>query len=258
MLPLSAIRLPLAAALTFAVSGLMGLRWSHAHAVGAQAAAPLPSGAAALELRVPHAKGAITLDGDADDPGWRADTGRTGPFVGADGVLPARPYSDARFVWGDGYLYGLLYAADEDIRATHAKRDDAVWMDDSFHFVLNSGKTEYAFDVSALGVVADGARDVGAALRDGTLPFDYGWNSGAHTSHELDGTPNASENEDEEWVIEIAIPLDALGLKGEKGERVGLWLRRCDTPKSKPERPGVRSCGSWGAGERRGVLVFTE
>ena len=57
-------------------------------------------------------------------------------------------------------------------------------------------------------------------------------------------------------MIELAIPFDALGLKGEKGERIGLSIRRCDTPHS-----GVRSCGSWGEGggergEKRGVLVL--
>ena len=71
----------------------------------------------------------------------------------------------------------------------------------------------------------------------------------------MDGTPNKSSDNDEEWLIEMAIPLGALGLKGEKGERIGVSVRRCDTLHS-----GARVCGSWGYGgadgERRGVLVF--
>ncbi|HEY2516056.1 MAG TPA: hypothetical protein VGI39_34530, partial [Polyangiaceae bacterium] len=67
-------------------------------------------------LHVPHASGGITLDGDTDDAAWQREVARTGAFDGTDG-LPARPHSEARFVWGDGMLYVLLYAADQDIRA---------------------------------------------------------------------------------------------------------------------------------------------
>jgi cellulose/xylan binding protein with CBM9 domain len=252
--------LRLAAALTVAlgigaVLGAYGIKSSRASAAASRR---LPSGAAALELHVPHAQGAVTLDGDTDDPAWLRETAKTQAFVGPDGVNAARPYSEARFVWGDGHLYVMLYAADEDIHATHTAPDGPVWLDDSFHFVFNDGAREYSFDVSALGTLTDGVRKVGSSSKDGSRPFDYQWNSGAHLSHELDGTPNAPENEDEEWVIEMAIPFEALGLKGERGERIGLWLRRCDTPKLAPftSTPGVRSCGSWGAGDQRGVLVL--
>ena len=44
-------------------------------------------------------------------------------FTTADGRA-AHPYSDARFVHGNGQLFVVLYAADEDIRATSARHDD--------------------------------------------------------------------------------------------------------------------------------------
>src|SRR5580693_1479819 len=71
--------------------------------------------AAAPVLHVPHTPGSITLDGDTDDPGWTRPPGpaRTGPFVVENGAQ-ARPYSNARLLWGDGHLYLSLYAADED------------------------------------------------------------------------------------------------------------------------------------------------
>jgi hypothetical protein len=46
---------------------------------------------------------------------------------------------------------------------------------------------------------------------------------------------------DEEWVIEMAIPFESLGLKGESGERIGFSVTRCDTPKEMP-----RICAGWG------------
>ena len=194
------------------------------------------------ELHVPHLKGSIVLDGDMDDPGWEADIARTGAFVDETGG-DARPYSDARLVWGDGHLYLALYAADEDIRATHTEPDGPVWMDDSFHLVFRSGSHERTFDVSPLGILTDGQRSLGGAL-------EYRWQSGAHVSHELDGTMNHSSDDDEEWVIEMAIPFRALGIRGEKGERVGLTLGRCDSP-----HRGPRVCAAWArAGD--GVLVL--
>ena len=67
---------------------------------------------------------------------------------------------------------------------------------------------------------------------------------------ELDGTMNLSSDDDEEWVIEMAIPLKALGIRGEKGERVGLTLGRCDST-----HRGPRVFAAWGrAGD--GVLVL--
>lgn len=205
---------------------------------------------AVTELHVPHAKGAIVLDGDMDDPGWLRESARTNAFTGADGE-PARPYSDARFVYGDGVLYVGLYAADEDIRAKQEGLDAPVWTDDSFHLVFTDGTTEHSFDLSPTGTLADGERKVGSVGPGGTHPFDFRWNSGAHVSHEMDGTLNHPGDDDEEWLIEMAIPLDALGLKGERGERIGVAVHRCDT-----FHTGVRSCGSWGEGERRGVLVL--
>ncbi|MEO6573468.1 MAG: hypothetical protein ABIP89_06495 [Polyangiaceae bacterium] len=183
-----------------------------------------------LELHVPHAGGSIVLDGDVDDPGWRKNTARTKGFVNADG-LPARPYSDARLAWADGHLYLALYAADEDIRTT-----------DSFHLELSAGNWRRTIDVTPLGVLTDGQRVNGTELP---------WKSGAHVSHELDGTPDDDQGDDEEWVLEMAIPFESVELEGKRGEEIGFSVHRCDKPKL-----SAPSCGSWGEGEPHGVLIL--
>jgi hypothetical protein len=196
------------------------------------------------ELRVPHLKAAIVLDGDMDDPGWEGVIARTGPLLASNGT-PARPYSDARMVWGDGHLYLALYAADEDVRAEKREPDAPVWLDDSFHLVFSSEGAESTLDVSAFGVITDARTTSGGSL-------DYAWASGAHVSRELDGTLNDSTDEDEEWALELTVPLDSIGLEGKRGERIGFSVRRCDTPK----KGGKRVCASWGDGETRGVIVL--
>ena len=228
------------AGVALAVGGFFGARF-----VGAsRAKTPTAAGSADrahVELRVPHVKGSITLDGDLDDTGWLGPLARTGAFVGANGA-EARPYSDARAVWGDGHLYLALYAADEDVRATSRVADGPTWVDDSFRLVFTSGDVESVIDISAAGVVTDSRRSHGGAL-------DYSWDSGLHVSTELDGTMNDPRDEDEEWTLEVAIPFESLGMRGVAGERIGFSVRRCDTPKG-----ASRVCASWGErGEREGA-----
>jgi hypothetical protein len=194
-----------------------------------------PIWADAAEAHVPHLVGSISLDGDTDDPGWKGVSLRTGAFVAADGVTPVHPHSEARVLWGDGFLYLNLYAADEDIHATG--QADALGPDDDFfHLVFTDATTERILDLNPFGVVRDGRRP-----RDGVGAPDLSWSSHAHVSHELDGTPNHPGDNDEEWVLEVAIPFESLGLEGEPGERIGLAMDRCDTLRS-----GKRVCGAWG------------
>jgi hypothetical protein len=229
----------LAVGLTVAIAVLGARRLAARPRAAARAA--MGGAASAATLHVPHLPGSIVLDGDTDDPGWTRSPGpaRTGPFVDAAG-LESRPYSEARAVWGDGHLYVSLYAADEDIRSGTADHDGPVWLDDSFRLVFTQDDGERAIEVSPRGVVTDAKRSPGGT-------FDYGWESGAHVSPEVDGTVNNSRDQDEEWVIEMAIPFEALGMNGERGESIGFSVHRCDTPKG-----GARVCSSWGAGQ--GVL----
>jgi hypothetical protein len=207
---------------------------------------PRPVLSRGVELHVPHAPASIVLDGDVDDPGWRGPGGRTRALVTADGS-EARPYSDARLVWGDGQLYVALYAADQDIVATYSDPDSPLWLEDAFELRFSDGVREESIDVSPRGVVTDAARTVGG-------PLDYAWSSGAHVSRELDGTMNDSRDDDEEWLLEMAIPLEALGLEGKPGDRVELTLRRCDTPKHAPKHAS-RVCSAWN-GVEGGTLVL--
>lgn len=198
-----------------------------------------------LVLRVPHAPGAILLDGDTDDKGWTGNPppARTRAFVTSTGV-PARPFSEIRMVWGDGYLYLSLYAADEDIEAHVTEPDGPVWNDDSFRVVFTRDDTQYAIEVSASAVVTD-------SIRRGGGKWDYTWSAGVHASKEADGSLNNPRNRDEEWVIEMAVPFESLGLEGKPGESLGFTASRCDTPKD-----GQRVCASWGEGTPAGRIVL--
>jgi hypothetical protein len=200
-------------------------------------------------LHVPHMPGGIILDGDTDDPGWTGTPtpARTHAFLQPNGA-PARPFSEIRVVWGDGYLYLSLYAADEDIESRTTEADGPVWLDDAFRVIFSRDDTEYAIEVSPRAVITDSIRH---GSDGGWSKWDYTWSSGAHASKEMDGTLNAPNNMDEEWVIEMAVPFDSLGLEGRPGETLGFSASRCDTPKGSP-----RTCASWGDGMTRGSLLL--
>jgi hypothetical protein len=200
-------------------------------------------------LHVPHTPGAILLDGDTDDPGWVRPPGpaRTRAFLAPNGT-PARPFSEIRTVWGDGYLYLSLYAADEDIESRTTEADGPLWLDDAFRVVFTRQDTQYAIEVSPRAIITDSVRQKGPG---GWGAWDYTWSAGVHASKEMDGTLNAPNNMDEEWVIEMAVPFESLGLQGDPGESIGFSASRCDTPRNAP-----RTCASWGDGAVAGRIVL--
>jgi hypothetical protein len=225
------------------------LQWVTAHAHRSHStphASASPASSRAIDpqsLHVPLALGAISVDGDTDDPGWlNTPVARTGPLQ-TDKGIDASPYSQIRLVWGEGYLYLALYAADEDIRATHAEHDSPVWLDDSYHLTFTTKAGVYAIDLSPLGTTSD-------ALKMADGKWDSSWESGAHVSRELDGTMNRPDDNDEEWELEVAIPFDALGLRGVPGESFGFAASRCDTP-----HRSARTCASWGENEKRSLVL---
>jgi len=191
---------------------------------------------AGAALLVPHASGPIAVDGEIEELDWMT-AGRTGPFPDARGA-EARPFSEARFLWDEENLYVTLYAADDDLRATVTAHDGPVWIDDAFSLHLTPaapGSPTYLFDVSPAGVTMDARRPPGGKQ-------DASWESGVRVAVDRDGTLNDPSDEDEEWVIEAAIPLRALGVTPAAGARLSVDVSRCDTPRGTTGR----RCASFG------------
>jgi hypothetical protein len=218
---------------------------------GCRRAESKPAGAAPRgpDLRVPRTTATFKLDGEANEPPWNASSARTGVFLDGQGQ-PARPYSEARFLWDTENLYVLLYAADNDILAHVTQHDGPVWIDDAFALHLTPAATPdggpaptYSFDINAAGVVTDARRVPGGAN-------DVSWESGIRLGVDRDGTLNESSSDDEEWVVEAAIPLAALGLTPAPGTRVLVDISRCDTPRKTKER----RCGAFGSPDGPKVL----
>src|SRR5262249_30551480 len=133
--------------------------------------------------------------------------------------------------------YLLLYAADLDVQVADAGAGGPIWLGDSFRIELRGEGGERVIEVAPDGAMTEARRAPGASA----AAFDYTWRSQARAKSEIEGTINDTESEDEEWLVEMAIPFASIGAKGAKGETIDLAIRRCDVGGGHP-----RSCGSWG------------
>jgi hypothetical protein len=153
---------------------------------------------------IPRTSGPLVIDGELGEPDWNNHSLRH-ILTSATGEQ-ARPFSEVRWLHDDGKLYVGLYAADENIQSR-----------DFFDVTIGA----LSFHIDATGKLTPPMPDVKVGLdRDGTL--------------------DDPSNDDEEWVLEVVIPLPATGLT--TGSAKPVRAARCDTPKDNVER-----CGSWSA-----------
>ena len=166
----------------------------------------------------------LELNGELTEAPWRAT--QVAHFVKPDGS-DARPYNDIRFLWSeDGLLHVGIYASDLNIISAGVDPDGPVWRGDSFHVVFSNDDVEHGFDI---GLAPDG----GSVLTDGERrsmgAWSYAWTSGARLRIDMDeGTVDNPKDKDEEWVVEMQIPLKSLGLEPKAGQRIDVTARRCD------------------------------
>jgi hypothetical protein len=192
-------------------------------------------------LLVPHVDEPVTIDAELEGKQlWQADLGATGNFkdVAGHGMVP---YTEAKARWGHDTLYLMLYAGDLDLEGTVRQRDGAVDRDDAFRLEFGGGSDSRVIWVSVLGTLSD-AR---CRLIEGRQVCDPRWDSHAQVAVDRDGTLNKIGDNDEEWVIEMAIPLADLGVAdGQAGTRIPFSVRRCEVGHGRQHE-----CGGWGVAQ---------
>ena len=208
-----------------------------------------------VELHAPHVSAPIVVDAEIEgQKAWESDIGSTNVFKDENGQGMV-PYTEAKVRWGDGTLYLWLYAGDLDLEGTVKTPDGPVLQDDAFAIEFGVGGAQdkvRTVDVSVLGTVADAecTGTVGGPLEGRRC--DPAWSSRATVSVDSDGTLNKTGDNDEEWVVEMAIPFASLGLaNATAGTRIPFAIRRCDIGKT-----GKHACGGFGVGKTRGELVL--
>ena len=205
-------------------------------------------------LHVPHvAAELVRKAGKTDERFWEGEAGSTGVLLVAKG-LGMVPYSEVKARWGNGNLYLWLNAADLDLEGKTRKADADLSGDDAFQIQIGAEGRVYTLEVNVLGTLTDAiCRSRRPTPRDPMgRTCDRSWQSGADVDVDTDGTVNQLGDADEEWVVELTIPLGKIGQGSAKpGIHLRFSVSRCEVAYD-----GVRACGSWGMGERAGELVL--
>lgn len=200
-------------------------------------------------LNVPRSQKPLSPSGRFDVDFW-GNAVNTHTLLDESGK-GAVPVSEARFLWGQGQLYVAFYAGDLDLEVHEKNHDGALWKDDSvtLSFFVEPGKKRL-ISASPTGVLADAIcpRD---AKNWADPRCDRHWESHARVGVDLDGTLNKLGDFDEEWNIQLAIPLRSLEASASAGTRLEFALNRCEIAFD-----GQRSCGAWGSNESPAVLVL--
>ena len=164
---------------------------------------------------VPKLRATIAIDGELDEAVW-AKAAVIGPFVQADGSGPERERTLVRAWYDDTALYLGWTCTDDDIRATFTARDSKFWEEEVAEFFITRRELGRYFELqwNPLGGVFD-------AIIDNTLD-EHGvskgikgdWSftaKGMKSAVKLRGTPANSNDKDELWQVEVAIPFADLG-----------------------------------------------
>jgi hypothetical protein len=234
-------------ALPILFGGACGRTRSASAAPVATPTPPAGAGAGPATLAVPRVAGPVAIDAELEGKKvWEADTGATRNFKDGAGHGMV-PYTEAKARWGGGQLYLMLYAGDLDLEGTVHEHDGPVERDDAFHLEFGQGDEVRVISVSVLGTVADALCHPSPTGR----VCDRGWESHARVAVDRDGTLNKIGDNDEEWVVEMAVPLEALGFADARaGTRIPFSVRRCEIGHG-----SSRGCGGWGA-QPRGELAL--
>lgn len=208
------------------------------------AKAPPPPGT----VHVPYAKGAITIDGKADDPGWGGAV-QSPAFVPATGGPEPAGRATAKLTWDDQYLYLFASVLDPEVYSEFKNQDDPLWKGDAIEMFIDADGNKRGYvelQVNPNNATFDSWFPGGRAAKG-----DEEWDSGIITAVVVHGTADILGDKDSGWDVEVAIPWAAV--KGRDaamaihtpphvGDRWKLNVVRVDRPK---QTGGKDAASSW-------------
>ena len=154
----------------------------------------------------------IKIDGKIDDAGWQ-HAPWTDAFVDIQGDIRPRPRfkTRARMLWDDKYFYVAAELEEPHVWGTLTKHDSVIFQDNDFEIFIDpdgDNQEYYEIEINALNTEWDlflkrAYRDGGPAINEWEVP-------GLETAVHVSGTLNNSEDKDQAWSVEFAIPWKSL------------------------------------------------
>jgi hypothetical protein len=153
-------------------------------------------------IQIHRAEGAIRIDGDLSDPGWKTAATVSAFVEGQPGDnTPAKVKTIAYLTYDDRYFYIGVRCEDpnpQTIRAPYVERDNVLGTDDNVAVFLdtrNDHRTAMEFRVNPRGIQADGIYNDAGATEDFSPDYFY------DTAAKIDSGG---------WSAEYAIPFSSL------------------------------------------------
>ncbi len=173
---------------------------------------------------VRHIGGEIDVN-DFGCPLWEKAEPARWYLAGTD--KPPASLTEAGLLWSDSCLYARYKAYDRDIFALHTERDSRTCEDDVLELFFKTdpkGEAYYNFEINALGAVYD-AYQPRRSFAGGDHRWSR-WNSeGLKAAVCVKGTLNDPSDEDEYWILQLALPFRDLEIPGKKAPEPGdIWL----------------------------------
>ncbi len=156
----------------------------------------------------------IVIDGKADDSSWN-HAEWTEDFIDIEGTEKPKPQYKTRvkMLWDDSYLYILAELEEPHVWAYYEKRDLIVFEENDFEvFIDPDGDTHNYFEIeiNAQNTIFD--LFMAKPYRNGGIPI-ITWNTtGLKSAVFVDGTINNPTDTDKNWIVEMAVPFEALRL----------------------------------------------
>jgi len=151
----------------------------------------------------------LEIDGRLDEVAWGA-VPAVGKFVFPWWEEGKKEQTVAKMLWDDKHLYVSFLCQDAHVWGKHVERDSPVFKDDCVEvFLAPNPKWPEAYfnlEMNVLGTLLDGFKPA-----DTGIVVEGKWNAqGVRIATSVVGTLNNDEDEDDYWILEVALPFGNL------------------------------------------------
>ena len=152
----------------------------------------------------------IVIDGIADEASWK-DAYFTDDFIDIEGYKIPSQKTNVKMMWDEKYLYVYAKLFEDHIWGDITQRDEVIYYNNDFEVFINPNDDVFNYgeiEINALGTEWDLLLDKPYRLGG---KADSSWNiNSLKSAVHIDGTLNDSNDIDNFWTVEMAIPLEEI------------------------------------------------
>lgn len=146
----------------------------------------------------------IIVDGKLDEASWKRAKIISLKFPWEE-QTGEKQFTNVRMIWDKDYLYIAYKCVDNNITSQYEKHDDPTYEDDAVEIFINAGpklNTYVGLEINARAVLYDYLNTFPVRLEKS---FDL---DGVQIAVQINGTLNDITDQDKDWTLELAIPLN--------------------------------------------------